>query len=274
MTTITRQRDDGAAFLRGFGRQLKLCRERAGLSRAELAELLGYSAELIASIEQGRRIPQPEFIDRADEVLGAGGLLIAAKDGVEQARYPAFFRDFAKLEAEALELHAYDSRVANGLLQTEEYARAVLNTRRPVLDEATLEQRIATRLARQKILHRKPAPLMSFVMEEVLLHRPIGGRDVLKGQLEQLLLVGQQRNVEIQVMPTNCTDHAGLAGPMTLLDTQGHRRMGYVEVQAVSRVITEPDRVREMEARYGLIRAQALTPHESLSHIEKILGET
>ncbi len=111
----------GAGILYVFGRQLKLFRERAGMDRAKLGSLTGYSASTIASFEQGRRIPPPKFIDRADEVLGAGGVLGASKEEVARAQYPAFFRDAARLEAEAVELHVYANQAVPGLLQTEEY---------------------------------------------------------------------------------------------------------------------------------------------------------
>ncbi|GAA3377366.1 hypothetical protein GCM10020367_52770 [Streptomyces sannanensis] len=114
---------------------------------------------------------------------------------------------------------------------------------------------------------------MSFVIEESVLRRRIGGKTVQRGQLEQLLLVGQQRNVEIQVMPLDREDHAGLSGPFTLMETSDNRRVGYVEVQNVSRLHTERKLVRELEAQYGIIRAQALTPRESLAFVEKLLGE-
>lgn len=141
----------GTGMLCVFGRQLKLFRERAGLDRARLGSLTGYSASTIASFEQARRIPPPKFIDRADEVLEACGVLSASKEEVARAQYPAFFRDAAKLEAEAVELHAYDTQLVNGLLQTEEYARAVFAMWQPLLDEAVIEQRVAARLARQEI---------------------------------------------------------------------------------------------------------------------------
>ncbi|MEU1076344.1 MULTISPECIES: Scr1 family TA system antitoxin-like transcriptional regulator [unclassified Streptomyces] len=75
---------------------------------------------------------------------------------------------------------------------------------------------MAARLARQEIFSRKSRPLMSFVVEEAVLHRPVGGTDVLRGQLEQVLLIGHNRNVEVQVMPTARADHAELSGPFTL----------------------------------------------------------
>lgn len=263
----------GSGILQVFGRQLKLFRERASLERAEFGSATGYSPSSIAAFEQGRRIPPPKFIDKADEVLGAGEVLKAMKKEVGRAQYPAFFRDAARLEAEAVELHVYANHVIPGLLQTEEYARAVFVTRRPLLDEQTIEQRLAARLSRQGIYDRRPEPELSFVIEEAVLCRPIGGRSAMRGQLEQLLLIGQKRNVEIQIMPTERAEHAGLGGPFTLMEMQDDQRIAYVEVQISSRLYTDRKSVRGMEVAYGIIRAQALTPRESLDFIEKLLGE-
>ncbi|MES9557926.1 MULTISPECIES: Scr1 family TA system antitoxin-like transcriptional regulator [unclassified Streptomyces] len=264
----------GSGILHVFGQHLKLFRVRAGLERAEFGTMTGYSASSIASFEQGRRIPPPKFIDQADELLDAGGVLKTSKKEVARAQYPAFFRDAARLEAEAVELHVYDTHVVNGLLQTEEYARAVFTMRRPLLDEETVEQRVTARLARHMIFERRPLPTISFVIEESVLRRPLGGTNVMRGQLEQLLLYGQQRNVEIQVMPNAREDHAGVSGPFTLIETKEGRRIAYVEVHKDSRLYTERRVVREFEEQYGLLRAQALTPRESLALVEKLLGET
>lgn len=221
--------EPGGGFLRCFGRQMKLLREAAGLTQTELGAIVGYGEAQIAAVEQGRRIPKPEMVDAVDLAVCARGVLMAMKGEVERARYPSFFREFVRLEAEAVELHAYDAQVVNGLLQSEEYARAVFAMRRPLLDEDTVAQRVAARLDRQKLLARRPAPLLSFVIEESVVRRPLGGPHVLRGQLEQLLTTGRQRNVEIQIMPTGRDEHAGLAGPFTLLPAKNQRRMGYVE---------------------------------------------
>jgi transcriptional regulator with XRE-family HTH domain len=263
----------GTGMLCVFGRQLKLFRERAGLDRAGLGSLTGYSASTIASFEQGRRIPPPKFIGQVDEVLGAGGVLSASKEEVARAQYPAFFRDAAKLETEAVVLHVYATQAMPGLLQTEEYARAVFAMWRPQLDQEVIEQWLVARLARQAIFDRQPAPHLSFVIEEAVLLRPLGGVAVWRGQLEQLLLVEVKRNVEIQVMPLSRQEHAGLAGPFTLMEMKDGRRITYAEVQGDSRVHTERPRVRELERTYGTLRAQAHTPAESRALIEKLLGE-
>ncbi|WP_327413372.1 helix-turn-helix domain-containing protein [Streptomyces sp. NBC_01233] len=265
--------EPGSGILFVFGRQLKRSREWAGLERAELGSKTGYSASTIASFEQGRRIPLPKFIDEADQVLGARGMLVELKEEVARAQYPAFFRDAARLEAGAVELHVYANQAVPGLLQTEEYARAVFSMWRPLLDEDTVAQRVVARLARQEILSRAPLSTISFVIEESVLRRPLGGTSVMRGQLEHVLLAGQRRNVEIQVMPTNREEHAGLAGPFTLIETKEGRRIAYVEVHKHGRLYTERKSVREIEEQYGLLRAQALTPRESLAVIEKLLGE-
>ncbi|WMX48771.1 helix-turn-helix transcriptional regulator [Streptomyces roseicoloratus] len=265
--------DPGSGILRVFGRQLKRFRVRAGVERAEFGARLGYSASTIAAYEQGRRVPPPRFIDQADELLDAGEVLKEMKEEVARAQYPAFFRDAAKLEAEAVELHVYATQVTPGLLQTEECARAVFGMWRPLVDEEIIEQRIAARLARQEIFSRRPHPHMSFVIEEAAIHKRLGGNQVWRGQLEHILLISQSRNIEIQVMPLDREEHAGLAGPFTLMELKDGRRIAYAEVQSDSRLHTERGKVRELEATYGSLRAQALTPWESQALIEKLLGD-
>ncbi|WP_055627138.1 helix-turn-helix domain-containing protein [Streptomyces hirsutus] len=265
--------DSNGEFLRCFGRQMKLLREVGGLTQAQLGCQVGYGEAQIAAVEQGRRIPKPELIDAVDRAVGARGVLMAMKEEVAKARYPGFFRRYVQLEAEAVELHAYVTHAVKGLLQTEECARAVFQMWRPLLDEEAIEQGVAARMERQKLFARRPAPLLSFVFEEQVLRRPLGGREVWRGQLEQLLLIGHQRNVEMQVMPVERDEHAGLAGPFTLIHSKSQRRMAYMEVQDVSALYAESKKVSPLEATYGVLRAQALTPKESLTFIEKLLGE-
>ncbi|MCX5204207.1 helix-turn-helix domain-containing protein [Streptomyces sp. NBC_00237] len=266
--------DPGSGVVVAFGRQLKLLRIRAGLDRVAFGKLVGYSPQSIASIEQGRRIPQELFIDKADEVLDAGGVLKALKEEMARAQYPAFFRDMAGLEAKATAVNVYAVYAIPGLLQSEEYARAVFQMQRPLLCEDMVEQRLNARMIRQSIFERDPAPLMSFVIEEAVLRRPIGGQKVMRETLEQILLTGQWRNVEVQVMPTSREDNAALGGPFTLIDTNKGHRIAYAEVQGDSRLYTDVHKVRELEARYGILRSQALSPRESSAFITQLIGET
>ncbi|MFE2061973.1 Scr1 family TA system antitoxin-like transcriptional regulator [Streptomyces sp. NPDC059467] len=264
---------------RAIGKQVKLLRGRAGLTQKELGDQLGYSEDLISSLERGRRTPQREFLETADELLDAGGLLKATIEDVEKAkakarvRHPAWFRDYARLESQAVEINFYNNHDVPGLLQTERRTRALYEMRKPLLDEETIEQRVAARMDRQKILTGWPLPMVTAVVEETVLRRPLGGAEVHREQLEQLLKLGQLRNVELQVMPTNLREHAGMGGPFVLLTPKGKVQLGYTEAQNSSRLITDPEEVRILAARYGSIRAQALTMRESIALIEDLLGE-
>ncbi|WP_328728467.1 helix-turn-helix domain-containing protein [Streptomyces jietaisiensis] len=265
--------DQIPGVLRAFGRQLKRFRLRAGLDRPAFGALVGYAPKTIAAFEQGRRVPPPAFIDLADEVLDAGGVLGELKEEVAQAQYPVFFRDAAKLEADAVEVQVYANQAVPGLLQTEEYARAVFGMGRPLMDEETIERQVMARLARQSVFARKPAPLLGFVLDESVLRRPFGGGSTLRGQLEHLLLVGQYRNVEIQVLPLEREDNAAVDGPFTVLHCENGDQIGYLEAQGRSTIVTDRTEIRGIVCRYGIIRAQALTPSESLAFIVKSLGE-
>ena len=271
--------DEAVDLFRAVGKQVKLLRERAGLTQRELGDRLGYGEDQISSVERGRRIPQPEFLDAADDLLGAGGLLKAAKEDVARAKakarvkHPAWFRDYARLEADAVELSFFSTLSMPGLFQTENYARALFVMRKPLLDETTIEQRVAARLARQELLTRWPSPIVSSIVEEAVLQRPIGGPEVHREQLEHLLRLGRLRSTELQIMPTAGDEHAAMGGPFTLLTPKGRPPVAYLEIQNISRLITDAEEVRILAARYGCLRAQALTPRESLTLIEKMLGE-
>ncbi|MGY5008883.1 helix-turn-helix domain-containing protein [Streptomyces sp. 900105755] len=266
--------DWGVAVIATVGRQLKLRREAVGMRAAEFGVAVGYGEDMVYKIEGGKRIPRPEYLDRADEVLGAEGLLSAMKEDVRRVRYPKKVRDLAQLEARAVELQLYDPLNIHGLLQTPEYARGLLLMRRPAYTGDEVERFIAARVARKTVFERDPAPELSFVLEEWTLRRPLGGRAVLRQQLEHLLEAAQLRNVELQVMPMDREEHAGLAGGIEVLKSEDGSAVGRSVAVANGRPVSDPKQLRILELRYGIIRAQALTPRESTAFIEQLLGET
>lgn len=266
--------EETQAVVEAVGRQLKLWRQAAGMRPAEFAAVMGYGENLIYKIERGVRIPRPEYLDKADEALGAAGKIAAMKKDLEQARYPKKVRDLAKLESLAVELGAYSNHNLHGLLQTREYAKALFEMRRPAYSQEEVERLVEARMARQTIFERTPPPALMFVQEEVTLRRPIGGTMVLRRQLEHLLEIGRLRNVEIQVMPTNLEDHAGMSGEIEVLKFSDGSVVGRAEDRAFAGPISDPKQLRVLELRHGIIRSQALTPRESLAFIEKLRGET
>ncbi|MER6500114.1 helix-turn-helix transcriptional regulator [Streptomyces sp. NPDC001455] len=266
--------DDSGAVIAAVGRQIRLWRESAGLRAKDLGDAIGYGENQVYKVEGGKRIPKPEFLDRADQVLGAGGKIAAMKKDLREARYPKKVRGLANLERAAVEFGAYDNHNLNGLLQTEEYARALYEMRRPSFGRDEIDRYVAGRMGRQEIFDRQPPAMLTFVQEEVTVRRPLGGRTVARRQLEHLLEIGRLRSVEIQVMPTDREDHAGMGGQFQLLKFGDGTAVAHWEGQLFNRLVSDPKQVRIIELRYGIIRAQALTPRESLAFIEKVLGET
>lgn len=266
--------DWGVAVVATVGRQLRLRREAVGMRAADFGEAVGYGEDMVYKLEGGKRIPRPEFLDKADEVLAAGGLLAAMKEDVAKVRYPKKVRDLANLEARAVELQLYDPLNIHGLLQTPEYARGLLLMRRPAYTQDEVERMTAGRMARKSVFERDPVPELSFVLEEWTLRRPLGGRALLRAQLEHLLEVAQLRNVELQVMPMDREEHAGVDGRIEVLKFCDGSAVGRSPVVANGRPVTERKLLHILELRYGIIRAQALTPRESTALIEQLLGET
>ncbi|MFF0481288.1 helix-turn-helix transcriptional regulator [Streptomyces sp. NPDC004435] len=266
--------EPGKAILATVGRQLKTWREARGMSAAEFGGLTGYGEDMIRKLERGDRIPRPEFLDRADTVLDANGLVAEMRQDIAEVRYPKPIRDLAKLEGRAVEFCMYSNFNVHGLLQTDEFSRAIMQTWRPAFRPEQLERYLAARVARRAVLEKNPAPEFSFVQEEVSLRRPIGGRMVLRRQLEHLLEVSELPHVEIQVMPTVRADHPGNGGRIALLKFVDGTAVGRMDGDFGGRPVSDLKRLRVLDLRYGIIRSQALTPAESRDFIEQLLGET
>jgi transcriptional regulator with XRE-family HTH domain len=264
--------DEMEPLVQAVGKLLKVCREAAGMRAADFGEVMGYGEDMIRKMERGVRIPRPEFLDRADQVLKAQGHLRAFMKDMEKAQYPKKVRQLGELEERAVEMLLYSSHNIHGLLQTPEYAKALFEMRQPALSPDVIEREIAARMARKSVFEREPAPALSFVQEQVTLERPLGGKMVLRRQLEHLLEVAQLRNVALQVMPTDREEHAGVPGLIEVLKFADGTAIGRSEGAFNGRPVSSPRDLRILELRYGMIRAQALTPRESQAFIEHLLG--
>ncbi|MFD5113167.1 Scr1 family TA system antitoxin-like transcriptional regulator [Streptomyces sp. NPDC058220] len=262
--------------LKAFGEVVKAFRKRAGLTQEEFAPRVRYSVPTVASIEQGRRFPQREFVERAEEVLDAfGALRGAARHLSRQPGLASWFRQWARLEAEAVSLYTYECRVVPGLLQTESYARSVSFSVPPLPDEEELSQRIVARLARHELLStgRKPPTAFSFIVEQGVLERHTGGAEVTRELYDHLLDLAERHwNVEFQLMPLRQPVHAGLDGPLQLLETPDNRWFGYSEGQENGRLISELKSISILQQRYAKMRSQALTPEDSVGLLKRMRG--
>ncbi|MCF6524242.1 helix-turn-helix transcriptional regulator [Streptomyces sp. JJ36] len=261
--------------LKTFGAVLKALRDEARLTQEEFAPRVSYSAAYVAKIEQGKRFPPRDLVDRCEDVLGppaARVLGAAARSLTRKVGLASWFQHWAAIEEEAVSLYAYECRVIPGLLQPECYIRELFRRRLPPLSEDQCERQVDGRLARQRLLVERPNTEFCFLVEEALLRRGFGGPGVSRALLEHLLVQGDRRNVEIQVMPLERPDHYGFEGPMYLAESPDHRWAGYVEGHENSMLITAPKSSSAMLQRYGRMRAQALSHQDSMSLLERMRG--
>jgi transcriptional regulator with XRE-family HTH domain len=268
----TSRRAKNPSAMRLLGAQMQTARRAAGLTQRSLADAVHVDAETIASIEQGRRRLMPDLAGRLDQALGTRGLLAAGVENLPEIdQFPMYAEQYMVHEREAIALSWYDALVVPGILQTEEYARAVLRERVPVYDEDEIEAKTAARVARQEILRRRTPPMLSFVVWEPVLHLEIGGSAVRREQLRRLRECAELPGVSLQFLPMRTSSHAGMAGPFTLLETPEHQLLAYTEGQRGSQWVAGPDEVSILACKYAMLRSQALSPHESKHLLVQLL---
>ncbi|MFJ2595631.1 helix-turn-helix domain-containing protein [Streptomyces erythrochromogenes] len=257
------------------GAQVAAARIAKGMTQRALAEELHIDVETIASIEQGRRVLMPNVAEQMDRILGLPGVLsVAANKMPEVDMIPAWAEEYFASEAEALALSWYDTVLVPGLLQTEEYARAVFSCRVPYMGEEKIELQTARRIKRQEILHRRIPPTLGFIVSETALRDRLGGDDVHREQLRHLRDCADRPAISLQVLPLGLTAHAGLTGPFILLETPDHQRLAYSETQRGSILVRDPNEVSILAQKYAMLRSQALNVAQTKGLLDRLLGES
>jgi transcriptional regulator with XRE-family HTH domain len=264
---------DPSDSLKTFGAFVQGLREHAGFSREEFAPLVEFSSDTVASVELGRRMPDVDFVDRAEVALGnTGALRRAAKHLSRQPGLAAWFRRWALLEQRAISLDTYECRLVPGLLQTEAYARATFSNNIPLLTDVEMEAQVAARMERRRLLGERPNTSFSFIVDEPVFRNRLGGSEVMRELLDHVLECAETRNVTLQIMRTDYERHACLAGPLQLLETADGQRFAYSEGQQNGRLIADVKEVVILGQRYATLRSQALTPADSAGLLERIRG--
>lgn len=266
-------RNDPPLALRAFADELRAFREQAGLSREEFGARVNYSASLIAMIETARRTPTRRLAQLCDEVFGTPETFTRHEKRLRGVPFSAGFRPFEPYESEAVSLRLFEHTLVPGLFQTEGYARAILVTH-PNTTADEVEERLAARMARQKVLRREdpPAPLVWMLLDEAVLRREIGGAKVMHDQLAHLADAARCPNVTVQVIP-RVLAHPGLHGAFAIAETSEMPAIVYLETADDGQTVDDPDLGARMSVRFDALRTEVLTGSASLSLIEKVMDE-
>jgi transcriptional regulator with XRE-family HTH domain len=266
----SREFDPGASTLAFFGAELRRHRTAAGMSQDDLGRAISYSGALVGRVEMAERMPSQDFADRCDEALSTGGFFGRFRDLVKREAFPSWFGPFIEYEEKASKICNWDNRVVPGLLQTEDYATAVVRAGRPREAPEVIERDVAARMDRQGILTRENPPLLWCVLDETVLRRPVGGAATMREQLKRLEETADSTSVVLQVLPFAITEHHGADGPLTILESASGPTVAYAEGWRSGRMIESATEVADAVVVFDLIRAAALSRGASLDLIRSV----
>jgi len=276
------------AVRRELGQRLRAMRTGADMTVAEAAERVGISTSKLTKIELAQLSATRDDVLKLLDTYGEAGpdqqalLLTMVREGNRkewwEGRRPLHpkFGSYLGLESVATTLQAYETSLVHGLLQTPDYARAMLRAARPELLEHEIDQLVQFRLRRQQVLTRADPPPLTLwsVMDEAVLRRQVGGRETMHAQLQRLITASEQPNVTLLVMPNELGAHPGLDGPMSILQFEtGTRPVVYVEGQAGNLYMEKDDDLRRCQQTMNHILAAAPGPDQSLALIRQIAKE-
>lgn len=253
-----------------LGAELRHARENAGLSQRELGEPLFVSASFIGQLESGTRRMQPDVARRIDEILGTNGFFERNCLAANKSRYPDHFAEAAEAEAVATTIREYAPLLIPGLLQTEAYARAVFRGGRPTATDDAINELVAARLERSRLLDDPTSPMVWTVLDEAVLRRKVGGASVMSEALRHVATFARNRRVIMQVMPFDAGAHMTDEGALKLMSFPDAPPVAYLQALGTGQLQDDPATVARYELAYHLLAAGALSPRESLALVASV----
>ncbi|MFC4532553.1 helix-turn-helix domain-containing protein [Sphaerisporangium dianthi] len=268
--------------------ELKGLREATQLTQSEVAERLDWHPTKVFRIETGRTSPHPNDVRALLDLYGVTGqqqregLVSLARNARKRGWWysyrdilPSQYQVYIGLESEAVSIRTFELAAVAGLLQTEDYARALMVSGPQELEQEEIERRVEVRMTRQRILDRPDRPQLWVILDEAVLRRPVGGPHVLRSQLRRLLDASEQAKTTIQVIPFALGAHPGMIGPFTLLGFPEPFDLDivYMETIAGNLYVEESDEVRDYRTAFDHLRAEALNIRETRDILNKVMHD-
>ncbi|GAA4206516.1 helix-turn-helix transcriptional regulator [Streptosporangium oxazolinicum] len=265
--------------------ELSRLRKDSGLTRVEVAERIGSTDTTVWRYETGISRPRPSDVSALTDVYGVTG---EARDSLIQMAVEARrrgwwhphrralkpgFDSYIGLEAEASLVRSYEPLVVPGLMQTEPYARAVIEATSVVQTPSKVEETVSVRISRQRLLHGPGDPIhLVAVLDEAVIRRRIGGRDIMSEQLEHLVRLSGLPNVEIRVVPFSAGAHPAMDGQFCLLSFPEPEDpdLLYLEQAASGIVPDDPEQVSRYASMFESLCAMALSQEASAAFIAQM----
>jgi transcriptional regulator with XRE-family HTH domain len=263
-----------ASPLHFFGSEVRRAREEAGMTQADLAAMVPCDPSTVSRIEAGALAADRLFAAICDEAFpGLRGLFgrfyTDSRDWNSPFASP--FRPFAQNEATATTIYTFEHSLIPGLLQTEDYAHAVLS-RHPSASEGEVSERVAARVARQEVLTHDEAPMLWAVLDESVLTRHIGNSKIMHAALRRVLDLSHLSNVVVQVL-ASAGAHVGLQGSVHIAEAVGASTTASLADFSDGRVVEDPAKIATLMTRFRWLQAEALPASASGEMIKRIMEE-
>ena len=267
---------------RRLGQELRKLREQKNMTAEEVAERLLVSQSKISRLENGRRsISQRDVRDlcgvyEVEDQRVVDSLMEMARDSRQQGWWHTFgdipYSVYIGLETDAESLRVYEPQIVTGLLQTPAYAEALVRGALPETSAAEIEKRVGVRMRRQERITTENDPLrLWIVLDEAALHRVVGGKRVMREQLEHLLKLSELPHVTVQVMPFEVGAHPGLNGQYAILEFADAADSSVVYLEGVTSdlYLEKAQDVQKYAVMYEHLRAQSLSVEASRQLIDE-----
>ncbi|MFH8632676.1 Scr1 family TA system antitoxin-like transcriptional regulator [Streptomyces lydicus] len=261
--------------LQRFGRDIKQVRLARKLTQKHLGKATGYSEGYVSKVESGTLLPRPseKFAKGCDIAFGTGELFAGMLQRIDQGDHPSWFAPYLNLEKKASRILTYETNLVTGIVQTEDFARAVFRVSNPRASAEAIEDKVAARLRRREVFERETPPLLWIIHHEACLRTVVGDAKVMAGQLDHLMTTAASPHIELQIMPFSAGIPATSTMPFTVLRFPDSPTVLYTETRTGGRIHDSEQTVDAALDDYDLLRAHALSPDESLALIKTLLKE-
>ncbi|GAA0490667.1 helix-turn-helix transcriptional regulator [Streptomyces sp. NPDC046215] len=255
-----------------YGKKVRKLRTQAGWTQRELGGKVYVSHSRIARIELGTESLPRQLSDALDKVLGADGDLSDLWEHIGYPlRFPSWSTPFFEAETKATRMHKF-SHMMPGLTQTEGYMRALFGPY-DIYSGLTTEEKVSTRLGRQAILDSATPPWLWIILDEAVLYRIVGGQEVMRGQLTQLLALTERPRFHLQILPYASSEPCTVGGSMTLLTLPHKGQLLYLDGIGAGGLIDDPEKIEMYACAYDRMQANALAPVPTKEYIRKVMEE-
>ena len=269
---------------RRLGVELRRHREQAGVTIDMVAERLGCSTSKVSRIETGHTTASPGDVQSILDIYGVAPAVAAELVQIaREARQKGWWHPYSTvlagayvgLETAARSIRAYEQQLIPGLLQTEEYAIALIRGARLDDTDREIGQRVRVRMTRQALLIQDDPIDLRVVLDEAVLSRPVGGDAVMRDQIKQLITIARRPNVTIQILPFAAGGHAGMDGSFAILEfeEEGDADVVFIDNATGGLFLEKADELRKYISIFDTVRATALPPEASFEMIETLVEE-